>query len=123
MRCWSDSAPGCRRPGTRTRSSTSTPCLSRSTLYATCEPVGGVAALIQRRRLERIHAHLTDPGERRRISEIAFQYGFVSKAHFSRAFRNAFGCSPREARGGVPYTAEPPHPPRRYESWLRDLRG
>jgi AraC-like DNA-binding protein len=97
--------------------------LSRSTLYATCEPVGGVAALIQRRRLERIHAILTDPGERRRISEIAFQYGFVSKAHFSRAFRNAFGCSPREARDGVPYAAEAPRPPGRYESWLRDLGG
>ena len=98
--------------------------LSRSTLYATCEPVGGVAALIQRRRLEGIHTLLLDPNERRRISEIAYQYGFVSKAHFSRAFRNAFGYSPREARDGLPLTG--PNEPRgagRYENWLRDLGG
>ncbi len=96
--------------------------LSRSTLYATCEPVGGVAALIQRRRLERIHSILADPNERRRISEIAYQYGFVSKAHFSRAFRNAFGYSPREVRDGVP-AEEARRAGQAYETWLRDLGG
>lgn len=72
--------------------------LSRSTLYIACEPLGGVAAFIQRRRLERAYAALTDPRDGRRISEIAYQHGFVSKAHFSRAFRRVFGCSPRDAR-------------------------
>ncbi len=72
--------------------------LSRSTLYSACEPMGGVAAFIQQRRLRRIHAILTDPRDRRRIAEVAEQHGFTSGAHFSRAFRRAFGYSPREAR-------------------------
>lgn len=33
------------------------------------------------------------------ISEIAFSWGFSDAAHFSRAFRARFGCSPRELRG------------------------
>ena len=94
--------------------------LSRSTLYAACESVGGVATLIQRRRLERIHALLTDPSERRRISEIAYQHGFVSKAHFSRAFRNAFGYSPRDARDGLS-RPEAKRAGVNYENWLRDI--
>jgi AraC-like DNA-binding protein len=72
--------------------------LSRSTLYALCEPLGGVAAFIQKRRLNRVHAILANPHHRGRISEVAHQHGFVSGAHFSRAFRRAFDCSPREAR-------------------------
>jgi AraC-like DNA-binding protein len=72
--------------------------LSRSTLYAVCKPMGGVAAFIRKRRLRFIHAILTDPRDRRRIAEIAEQYGFASAAHFSRAFRQAYGYSPREAR-------------------------
>jgi AraC-like DNA-binding protein len=38
------------------------------------------------------------------ISTIAFRWGFSDAAHFSRAFREAYGCAPREyrARGGAP---------------------
>ncbi len=100
--------------------------MSRSTLYAACEPRGGVAAFIQRRRLERVHALLSEPRERRRISDIAYQHGFVSKAHFSRAFRNAFGVTPREARGGAsppPATDGPQHNGSAYETWVRQLGG
>jgi AraC-like DNA-binding protein len=105
--------------------------LSRSTLYAVCEPLGGVAAFIQRRRLDRIHAILADPRDHRRISEIAHQHGFVSDAHFSRVFRLAFGASPRDAR-----EAGASRPSRlgeagfatalsvdAYESWVRRLRA
>jgi AraC-like DNA-binding protein len=97
--------------------------LSRSALYTVCEPEGGVAALIQRRRLERIRKILADPQDRRRISEIADQHGFVSRAHFSRAFRAAFGLSPREVRAG----AQPPRERNAeeggqvYEMWIRAL--
>jgi AraC-like DNA-binding protein len=96
--------------------------LSRSTLYAVCEPLGGVAALIQRRRLERIRAILADPRDHRSISQIAYQHGFVSKTHFSRAFRSAFGCSPSEARAGAltpPADAE--HAGPAYDIWIRRL--
>jgi AraC-like DNA-binding protein len=84
--------------------------MSRSTLYDVCEPMGGVAAFIRKRRLQRVHAILTGLQERRLISEVAYRHGFVSNAHFSRAFRNAFGYSPREAReaGAVPMPVEDP---------------
>jgi len=104
--------------------------LSRSTLYALCEPLSGVAAFIQKRRLDRIHAILADPRDRRRISEIAHQHGFVSDAHFSRVFRRAFGASPRDAReSGLsrrPRVNDAGHATDlsldAYESWVRRLR-
>jgi len=104
--------------------------LSRSTLYAVCEPVGGVAAFIQKRRLKRIHAILADPRDRRRITEIAHQYGFTSGAHFSRAFRRAFGYSPREARDAREAGAarasgagDVASKGGAYETWVRQLGG
>jgi len=100
--------------------------LSRSTLYAVCEPYGGVVAMIQRRRLERIRAALTDPQDHRRISEIAYQYGFVSKTHFSRAFRSTFGYSPSEAREGAawpPGAADAARASDIYDLWIRRLGG
>lgn len=33
-----------------------------------------------------------------RVGEIAYRWGFIDSAHFSRRFRQAFGCSPREWR-------------------------
>ncbi len=99
--------------------------LSRSMLYAVCEPMGGVAAFIQKRRLKRIHEILADRRDRRRISEIAYQYGFVSEAHFSRAFRLAFGYCPRDAReGGAAHPREGADGASAgvaYESWIRQL--
>ncbi|WP_308344251.1 helix-turn-helix domain-containing protein, partial [Streptomyces sp. MK37H] len=58
-----------------------------------------VSARIRRRRLERCHADLTDPRPRRRsISAIAARWGFPRPADFSRAFRAAYGVTPRELR-------------------------
>ncbi|WP_406354510.1 helix-turn-helix domain-containing protein [Streptomyces sp. NBC_01635] len=52
-----------------------------------------------RRRLKRCRADLTDPGLRRAsIGEIAARWGFRPPADFSRAFRNAHGIPPSEAR-------------------------
>jgi AraC-like DNA-binding protein len=97
--------------------------LSRSTLYATCAPHGGVAAFIQRRRLERIRALLADPRNDQRISQIAYRHGFVSKAHFSRAFRDTFGYSPREARAAAALSAgsETMSTDRGYRTWVHRL--
>jgi AraC-like DNA-binding protein len=74
--------------------------MSRATLYRLFEEEGGVAAYILGRRLDRCHAILAVSlnGECT-IGEIAFGHGFVSEAHFSRAFRRRFGLAPRDARG------------------------
>lgn len=41
---------------------------------------------------------LTESYCRRSISEVAYSVGFKSHAHFSRAFKAAFGCSPTDIR-------------------------
>lgn len=102
--------------------------LSRSRLYRMFEPLGGVAAYIRHRRLERIHGQLCQTNEQRHIGVIAFQWGFADEAHFSRAFRQYFGYSPSEARelglassgGGVMATQVAAAG---YEEWIRKLGG
>lgn len=105
--------------------------LSRSQLYRLFEPLGGVAAYIQEQRLAQAYAELSDPAHgHRRIYDIAFSGGFASEAHFSRAFRRAFGLSPSEARA---HARNPPailgrtasndaKPGGGYEEWIRGLR-
>jgi AraC-like DNA-binding protein len=75
--------------------------LSRSTLYRIFAPYGGVAECIRERRLARAHVMLADRNERRSVGEIALRCGFQSDTSFSRAFRQAYGYSPREARSTV----------------------
>lgn len=104
--------------------------LSRTQLYRLFEPLGGVAAYIQARRLARAHADLADPAKApRKIFEIAYRWGFVSEAHFSRAFRRAFGLTPGDVRAGVgtnrvleAAAADESSGARAYEDWLRGLR-
>ncbi|HEU5023418.1 MAG TPA: AraC family transcriptional regulator [Spirillospora sp.] len=58
-----------------------------------------VAGWIRARRLERCHRDLADPGlAARPINAIAARWGFRSSAHFSQAFRSAYGLSPRQFR-------------------------
>jgi AraC-like DNA-binding protein len=79
--------------------------MSRATLYRLFEEEGGVAALIQTRRLDRCFVELARSGGRGRvvgIGEIAYTYGFGSEAHFSRIFRRRFGISPSAARNSKP---------------------
>jgi len=53
------------------------------------------------RRLEACSRDLLDPREAgRTVGEIAYGRGFSDAAHFSRAFRERFGCSPRDWRLG-----------------------
>ncbi|MEO3778668.1 helix-turn-helix domain-containing protein [Micromonospora sp. B11E3] len=60
-----------------------------------------VAGTIRRRRLERCRRDLTDPLlADRPVQAIAARWGFRDKAHFSRAFRAAYGTSPRAYREG-----------------------
>jgi AraC-like DNA-binding protein len=104
--------------------------ISRTQLYRLFEPIGGVAAYIQERRLARACADLADPAKAgRKVYDIAYDWGFVNETHFSRAFRRAFGMTQGEVRAGaasgvtmaesnlVDLGSE-----RAYRGWLRSLR-
>jgi AraC-like DNA-binding protein len=104
--------------------------LSRTHLYRLFEPLGGVAAYIQGRRLTRARGDLADPAKARlKIYEIAYAWGFVSEAHFSRAFRRAFGLTPGQVRAldgmdraRMAAATADSIGSRAYEGWLRGLR-
>ena len=54
---------------------------------------------IRTRRLERARRDLVDRSlSDESIHQIASRWGFVSKSHFSRAFRAAYGQSPSDFR-------------------------
>ncbi|MGE0802311.1 MAG: helix-turn-helix domain-containing protein [Lautropia sp.] len=64
---------------------------------------------IRAERLDAAHRDLCDPAQARRsISEVAFGCGFNDAAHFSRAFRDRFGCAPRELRSRDEAASLPP---------------
>lgn len=55
-----------------------------------------VSRWIQHRRLEECRRELSRPGRMRpAVAAVAHRWGFTSPAHFSRAFRTAYGMSPR----------------------------
>ena len=102
--------------------------MSRATLYRLFDEEGGVAACILNRRLDRCHAILaTSLDGARTIGEIAFNHGFSSEAHFSRAFRWRFGISPRDARGTGLASSAASHGPAQADvqaisDWIATLR-
>lgn len=54
---------------------------------------------VWKRRLENCRKELQNPlYADYRLSDIAFRWGFNDAAHFSRTFKQQFGCSPREFR-------------------------
>lgn len=79
---------------------------SRSGLYRVFEPVGGVSTYIRRERLRKTLDALTDSSDRRQISTIAEQWGFVDPSAYSRMFKREFGISPRDARARGPSNIE-----------------
>ncbi|MFE2144646.1 helix-turn-helix domain-containing protein [Streptomyces sp. NPDC059456] len=61
-----------------------------------------VGRWIHRERLERCRRDLSRPsGTAPSVSAVAQRWGFVNPSHFSRAFRAAYGMSPREWQSGV----------------------
>jgi AraC-like DNA-binding protein len=74
--------------------------ISRSYLYRLFEDEGeSVWETIRSRRLERARRDLADRAlDDESIFAIAARWGFVSKSHFSRCFRAAYGRSPSEFR-------------------------
>lgn len=103
--------------------------ISRTRLYQVFGPDGGVHHYIQRRRLLAAHAALSDTTNRQPVADIAFDIGFSSAAHFSRAFSKEFGYSPREARNLTvpPYLGHSETPASTvegtpsFDKWLRAL--
>lgn len=103
--------------------------ISRAQVYRLFQPFGGVSRYIQAQRLAWCRAELAKPASRaRRLLDIAHLAGFASESHFSRAFREAFGVSPSEWRGGfwpgghsAPAADLLGRVDRRYEEWLRSL--
>ena len=78
---------------------TSRSSMSRAQLYRTFPEDGGVQAFIRTQRLRRCFQTIADPAHAGRgIEEIALSFGFVSVAHCSRVFRQAFDLKPSEAR-------------------------
>ncbi len=77
--------------------------VSRRTLYAALAPDDqGIAAEIQRQRLDRAHAMLQDPTHPRSIADIAASVGLPNPAHFSRLFRARYCHPPSELRHPTP---------------------
>ncbi len=75
--------------------------VSRRSLYNLFEADVGVsvARWIRERRLERARADLANPAlDDLSVTTIALRHGFADPAHFSRAFRAAYGCAPSEYR-------------------------
>lgn len=59
----------------------------------------GVANWILQRRLERCRSDIENTAfSTRALSDIAFCWGFSDASHFSRAFRNCYGISPKDYR-------------------------
>jgi AraC family transcriptional activator of tynA and feaB len=68
-------------------------------LHLLFDPTGETAGqFLRRRRLDRAHELLLAPGAPVSVTEVAVRTGFDSPSTFSRAYRNRFGVSPREAR-------------------------
>ncbi|MBB3963061.1 helix-turn-helix domain-containing protein [Rhizobium metallidurans] len=72
--------------------------ISRSRLYRIFEPSGGISNYIRRQRLLRTRDILCDDKDRRSISLIAEEWGFMDPSTYSRTFRREFGMTPNEAR-------------------------
>jgi AraC-like DNA-binding protein len=99
--------------------------LSRTTLYRLLEPVGGVAAFIRERRLSKINELLVASDQRLHLKRLAFDFGFRSATHFSRAFREQFGYAPSEANVHLARPApgdSNDSDGQRVASWLYNLR-
>ncbi len=70
--------------------------ISRSELYRCFAPIGGIARVIQQRRLRQAYRELVRADATAWVSRIGEEVGFYDPSSFTRAFRREFGCTPSE---------------------------
>jgi len=70
--------------------------ISRSELYRCFAPIGGIARVIQQRRLRQAYRELVRADAPAWVSRIGEEVGFYDPSSFTRAFRREFGCTPSE---------------------------
>ncbi|KRE04923.1 hypothetical protein ASE63_25260 [Bosea sp. Root381] len=75
--------------------------MSRTQLYRLFEQDRGVAHYIRHRRLLSCYGLLSDPLNTFPINVIADQHCFEDASSFSRAFKQEFGCNPRDVRAAT----------------------
>jgi AraC-like DNA-binding protein len=93
--------------------------MSRSALYRLFEDQGGVALMIQKRRLDGVRRALDDR-EQARLPDMARTFGFADEFQLSRLFSEAYEISPQVYRDRV--AASRPNDPldsrRRWAGWM-----
>ena len=96
--------------------------ISRSSLYRLYERQGGIARMIQMRRLDALRAAI-ESGSTAGLTELAQQYGFASEAHMSRVFSEVNGRAPGAYRREVQSTPDEGvvTARRRWVGWMSEL--
>ena len=84
--------------------------ISRSELYRCFTPAGGIARVIQLRRLRHAYRELARSDGPASVSRIGEAVGFLDPSSFSRAFRREFGCTPSQVLARRPPHAARPVP-------------
>ena len=102
--------------------------VSRATLYRAFETEGGLMRHVQSMRLTLAHEALARRIDGKpTIADIADAHGFASAGHFTRVFRQRFGCAPSDvaprARSGHTPAAQSAIRHRAVVDWLTRTRG
>lgn len=96
--------------------------MSRSALYRLFEDQGGVARLIQKRRVDGVRRAL-DNREPARLADMARSFGFADELQLSRLFSEAYEVSPQTYRDGVAASRadDPVDNRRRWSGWIAEI--
>lgn len=96
--------------------------MSRSALYRLFEDYGGVARLIQNRRLDAVRGAL-DNRTAVTLAELAHGFGLGDEAGLNRAFSEAYQISARAYRAQVEasYPDDPEDSRRKWVGWMREV--
>ncbi|KQY66756.1 MULTISPECIES: helix-turn-helix domain-containing protein [unclassified Brevundimonas] len=96
--------------------------MSRSALYRLFEDYGGVARLIQNRRLDAVRRAL-DNRTALTLAELAHRFGLGDEAGLNRMFSEAYQVSARAYRAEVEasYPGDPEDSRRKWVGWMREV--